>query len=159
MGQNVAILLHERYRLLQFLALLHDNRGQLSSCRRRGRDAIHHYAGPGSINEIESIIKLGRQLVNVFAIEWRDKCLVELGQDGMSEFIALPFDTANLIDLLSDIVIVRKKIDQGAGPGNEIVGHSRKHCEETVIPGNETDHFGSRYSESIRTQSVAVIRA
>ena len=82
--------------------------------------------------------------MNVFPVERGDECLVEFGQDGMREFIALTFDAANLVDFFPDIVVVREKIDQGASSGNEIVRHCREHHEEAVIFGDKTDHFGRK---------------
>jgi hypothetical protein len=152
MGQDIAILLHERHGLLQFLGLPQDDRGQFSGGGGRSRDPIHYEAGAGSIDEIEDIIQLGGQLVNVFPIEGSDECLVEFGQNGMGEFIALAFDAVNLFDLFFDIPVVGEKINQGTSPGDEVVGHRGEHREEAVIPGNEAEHFGSNKSIGVDSQ-------
>jgi hypothetical protein len=68
MDQDISVLLHERYSLLQFLALHQNDPGQFSSRWWRCRDSIRYEAGTGGIDEIENIIKLRGQLVDKDAI-------------------------------------------------------------------------------------------
>lgn len=99
--------------------------------------------------------------MDVLPIKGSDECLIQLGQNGVGQFIAVAFNSLNPIDLFVDVAVIAEQIDQRARAGNQIVGHGGEHREETVIPGNEAKHLECPQAprECLCLQSGAVIGA
>ena len=61
----------------------------------------------------------------------------------MGHLIAFALDAVNLVDFASDIAVIGEEIDQGASPGDEVVGHHREHRKKAIIFRNKADHLGA----------------
>src|ERR1700692_2357684 len=62
----------------------------------------------------------------------------------MGEFVAFALDAANRIDSAFHVAIIGKQFDERTGSGNQIVGHVRKHLEETRILRDEAEHWDQK---------------
>src|SRR5690348_4438796 len=87
--------------------------------------------------------------MNVFAVEWRDEGLIELGQDGMSQLIADALDAPDFRDLAVEVGIVRENVDHGPSTGDQVLGHLGEHVEKGIVPRDEWSHRGQGLPNSV----------
>jgi len=104
------------------LGLQQEETREIESDRRWIGDALHDDAGAGGVQGIENIVERRGERMNVFAVEGRDG-RVELGEHGVSHFVAGALDTAQLRNLRVDVLVAGEKIDHDTGTSDQILRH------------------------------------
>src|SRR5580765_3812161 len=110
-------------------------------------DAIENEATGGVIDQVDYVIQLAGQGVNIFAVKRRDKSLVELGENGVGDFVALMLDGLDGLDLLGHAGVMREHLLERFGSDDDIFGLLGKKVEETLFtrqqPLQKSSHFGN----------------
>src|ERR1700744_2670044 len=75
-------------------------------------DAIQHKAARRGIDQIDHVVQPAAQFVNIFAIKWCYERLIELGQNGVRDFVAVVLDRLDFLDLLANAVGMRNHPEQ-----------------------------------------------
>ena len=96
-------------------------------------DAVEDEAAGGSVDEVNDIVELAAKLVDIFAVERCDKSLVQLGEDGMRDFIAFMLDGFDDLDLLGHARVVGKHFEQGFRPFVNVDRLLGEKVEETLF--------------------------
>ena len=100
-------------------------------------DAVENEATGGGVDEVDDVIELAAELVDVFAVEGGDEGLVELGENGVSDLVALMLEGFNNLDLFGYPGVMRQHFEQGLGPVVDVGRLLGKKVEETLFAGQE----------------------
>ena len=75
--------------------------------------------------------------MDVFTVKWGDEGLVQLGKDGVCNFIAFMLKSLDDLHLLGHARVVRKHFEKGVSAGVDIDGLFGEKVEETLFARQE----------------------
>ena len=96
-------------------------------------DAIEHEAARRGVDQVDHVVQPAAKFVNVFAVERRDEGLIELGQDGVRDFVAVVLDRLDFLNLFGNAGVVLQHTEQSLRADNDVVGLLVKKVEKSLF--------------------------
>src|ERR1700722_11433717 len=96
-------------------------------------DAIQHKAARRGVDQIDHVIQPAAKFVNIFAIERRDEGLIQFGQDGVRDFVAVVFDRLDFLHLFGNASVMLQHSEQSLCAPNNIVGLLVEQMEKSLF--------------------------
>src|SRR2546430_1339762 len=76
-------------------------------------DAIEYKTAGRGVHQVDHIVQTAAELINVVAVEGRDESLIQLGEQGVRDFVAFVLDGLYDLHLFGHAGVVRKHFMQG----------------------------------------------
>src|ERR1700674_5858495 len=110
---------------------------EIEGSRTDAIDAIEHKTAGGGVDQIDDVVQTSAELVNVFTVERGDEGLVELGEEGVGDFVAFVLDGLYDLHLFRHAGVMRQHFMQGFGPHMDIRCLFCKEVKETLFARQE----------------------
>src|SRR5258708_18351031 len=93
--------------------------------------------------------------MDVFTIEWCDKCLIQRRDNRVGHVIAAMLDLLQSIEPVSHVGWAFQNVLEEAGTLGNVLRHFREHAEEFGLSRNQTDHETWGSSMASRARRIA----
>src|SRR6267378_2770324 len=100
-------------------------------------DAIEHKSAGGGVDQIDHVVQTATEFVNVFTVKGGDEGLVQLGEEGVGNLVAIVLDSFDDLHLFRHPGVVRKHSIQGFSPHMDIGCLFCKEVKETLFARQE----------------------
>ena len=97
-------------------------------------DAVENEAAGGGVDQIDHVVQPAAELVNILTVERGNESLIELGQDGVGDVVALVLDGFDALHLLGHARCSASSICRRAlAPAMNILGLLVEQVEESPL--------------------------
>jgi hypothetical protein len=96
-------------------------------------DAIENEAAGGGVDEINDIVQTAAEFVKILTIERGNESLVELGEDGVGDVVAVVLDGFDALHLLGHPGVVIEHLQERFGARMNVLGLPVEQVEETAF--------------------------
>ncbi len=96
-------------------------------------NAIENKTAGRRVDQVDHVVQPAAQFVDVFAIKRSNKCLVELGQDGVRDLIAVVLDGFDFLNLFGNAGVMLQHPEQSLRADNDVVGLLVKKVEKALF--------------------------
>src|ERR1700685_1055537 len=96
-------------------------------------DPIQHKAARRGIDQIDHVVQPAAKLMNIFAIERRDESLIELGQNGVRDFVAVVLDRLDFLNLFGNSGVMLQHPEQSLRADDDVVGLLVKQVKQALF--------------------------
>ncbi len=100
-------------------------------------DAIEHKSAGSGVDQIDHVVQTAAEFVNVFTVKGGDEGLVQLGEEGVGNLVAIVLDSFDDLHLFRHPGVVRKHSIQGFSPHMDIGCLFCKEVKETLFARQE----------------------
>ena len=96
-------------------------------------DAIQHEAAGRGVDQVDHVVQTAAKLVNIFAIERCYESLIQLGQNGVRDFVAVVLDRLDLLNLFGNAGVMLQHPEQRFCADNNVVGLLVKKVKKSLF--------------------------
>src|SRR5262249_16202350 len=82
--------------------------------RLDGGNAIEDEAAGSCVDQINDVVELAAERMNIFAIEGDDESLIQFGENGVRDFVAVVLDGFDALNLFGHAGVMREQFDETA---------------------------------------------